>query len=147
MIEWHRQHSAHEFEQALEDSEGQGNLACCSPWGHKELDMTYWLKSLKSRQTCEPRNEAKTVPIGAWLSTTGQGEVWEITAWQAEACIRPLCAATNSPNDLWHHGLAMTLVVQSMSLPGRLLKFSLLKIWSVKELEILLHRASCVRGD
>ena len=31
MIEWHHQHSAHEFEQALEDSAGQGNLACCSP--------------------------------------------------------------------------------------------------------------------
>ena len=30
----------HEFEQALEDSEGQRCLACCSPWGHKESDMT-----------------------------------------------------------------------------------------------------------
>ena len=30
----------HEFEQTLEDSEGQGSLACCSPWGHKESDMT-----------------------------------------------------------------------------------------------------------
>ena len=28
----------HEFEQTLGDSEGQGNLTCCSPWGHKELD-------------------------------------------------------------------------------------------------------------
>ena len=27
-------------EQALEDCEGQGSLACCSPWGHKESDMT-----------------------------------------------------------------------------------------------------------
>ena len=25
---------------SLEDSEGQGNLACYSPWGYKELDMT-----------------------------------------------------------------------------------------------------------
>ena len=25
------------------DSEGQGNLACCSPWGHKDWDMTEWL--------------------------------------------------------------------------------------------------------
>ena len=33
----------HEFKQALEDSEGQGHLACCSPWGHKESDMTEWL--------------------------------------------------------------------------------------------------------
>ena len=28
------------FEQALGDGEGQGSLACCSPWGHKESDMT-----------------------------------------------------------------------------------------------------------
>ena len=32
--------NGHEFEQTLGDSEGQGNLACCSPWGHKESDMT-----------------------------------------------------------------------------------------------------------
>ena len=32
--------SGHEFEQAPEDGEGQGGLACCSPWGHKESDMT-----------------------------------------------------------------------------------------------------------
>ena len=30
----------HEFEQALGDGEGQGSLACCSPWGHKHLDTT-----------------------------------------------------------------------------------------------------------
>ena len=30
----------HEFEQALGDGEGQRSLACCSPWGHKELDTT-----------------------------------------------------------------------------------------------------------
>ena len=29
-----------ESEQALGDTEGQGSLACCSPWGGKELDMT-----------------------------------------------------------------------------------------------------------
>ena len=27
----------HEFEQTLEDAEGQGTLACCSPWGCKDL--------------------------------------------------------------------------------------------------------------
>ena len=32
--------NAHEFEQTLEDGEGQGSLAYCSPWGHKQLDMT-----------------------------------------------------------------------------------------------------------
>ena len=29
-----------EFEQTLGDGGGQGSLACCSPWGHKESDMT-----------------------------------------------------------------------------------------------------------
>ena len=32
--------NGHEFEQTLGDSEGQGRLACCSPWGCKELDTT-----------------------------------------------------------------------------------------------------------
>ena len=32
--------SGHEFEQTLGDGEGQGSLACCSPWGQKESDMT-----------------------------------------------------------------------------------------------------------
>ena len=33
----------HEFEQALGVCDGQGSLACCSPWGHRESDMTEWL--------------------------------------------------------------------------------------------------------
>ena len=40
MIEWHHQLSGHEFEQTLEDSEGQRSLVCCSSWYHKELDVT-----------------------------------------------------------------------------------------------------------
>ena len=38
MVGWHHQPNGQEFEQALGDGEGQGTLACCSPWGHKELD-------------------------------------------------------------------------------------------------------------
>ena len=39
MIGWHHQLNGHDFEQALGDSEGQGSLVCCSPWGCKESDM------------------------------------------------------------------------------------------------------------
>ena len=39
VVGWHHRLNVHEFEQALGDGEGQGSLACCSPWGHKELDM------------------------------------------------------------------------------------------------------------
>ena len=40
MVEWHHRLDGHEFEQALEVSDGQGSLASYSPWGHKESDMT-----------------------------------------------------------------------------------------------------------
>ena len=40
LVGWHHRLSGHEFEQAPGDGEGQGSLACCSPWGRKELDMT-----------------------------------------------------------------------------------------------------------
>ena len=39
-VGWHYQLDGHEFEQALGVGDGQGSLACCSPWGQKELDMT-----------------------------------------------------------------------------------------------------------
>ena len=37
--------AAYEFEQTLGDSEGQGSLACCSPWGLQESDMTQQLNN------------------------------------------------------------------------------------------------------
>ena len=40
MVGWHHQLNGQEFEQAPGDSDGQGSLACCSPWGHKESDST-----------------------------------------------------------------------------------------------------------
>ena len=45
MVGWPHWLSGHEFKQALGDSEGQGSLVCCSPWGHKELDMTEGLNN------------------------------------------------------------------------------------------------------
>ena len=43
MVGWHHQLNGHKFEQALGVGDGQGSLACYSPWGHKESDMTEWL--------------------------------------------------------------------------------------------------------
>ena len=36
MVGWHHRLNGHEFEQTLEDSEGQGSLVCCNPWGSKK---------------------------------------------------------------------------------------------------------------
>ena len=40
MVEWHHRLDGHESEQAPGVGDGQGSLACCSPWGHKESDTT-----------------------------------------------------------------------------------------------------------
>ena len=40
MVGYHHRLNGHESEQALGAGDGQGNLACCCPWGRKELDMT-----------------------------------------------------------------------------------------------------------
>ena len=40
MVGWHHWLDGHEFEQFLGIGDGQGSLACCSPLGCKELDMT-----------------------------------------------------------------------------------------------------------
>ena len=39
IVGWHHQLDGHEFEQAPEIGDGQGSLACCSPWGRQEFGM------------------------------------------------------------------------------------------------------------
>ena len=43
MVWWHHWLNGHEFEQTIEDGEGQESLACCIPWGHKESNAIEWL--------------------------------------------------------------------------------------------------------
>ena len=49
MVGGHHRLNGHEFEQALGSGEGQGSLACCSPWVCKELDMTERVNSKSHR--------------------------------------------------------------------------------------------------
>ena len=55
MLEWHHWLNEHAFEQTLGNSEGQGSLVCCSPWGCKESDMT------------EPLNNKSTPELTGFL--------------------------------------------------------------------------------
>ena len=45
MVGWHHRLNGQEFEQAPGVGDRQGSLACCSSWGHKESNMTEWLKT------------------------------------------------------------------------------------------------------
>ena len=51
MVGWHHQVNGHESEPPPGDGEGQGSLACCSPRGCKESDMTEWLNNHKGNYT------------------------------------------------------------------------------------------------
>ena len=42
MVGKHHQLKGQEYEQTLGDGEGQGGLACCSPWDPKELNTTWY---------------------------------------------------------------------------------------------------------
>ena len=50
IVGWHHQLNGHEFEQTMGDSEGQGSLVNCSPWGCKESDST---------EAIEQKNQSK----------------------------------------------------------------------------------------
>ena len=106
MVGWHHWLNGHEFEQALGDGEGQGGLACCSPWGCKESDRPsdsaattkqpwrFWLRGYFSFFVCSTEQSrlggstdcnltegegylSRGKPEGfTVLSTWGEGEEW-----------------------------------------------------------------------
>ena len=51
MVGWYHRLNGHGFEQAPGDGEGQGSLACCSPWGCEESDTTERLNNNKQQGT------------------------------------------------------------------------------------------------
>ena len=51
-VGWHHWLNGHEFEQAPRNSDGQGSVACCSPWSHKESDTTQRLNNKNVWKWC-----------------------------------------------------------------------------------------------
>ena len=88
MVGWHHWLHGHEFEQVQGVGDGQGCLACCSPWGRKESDRTEWLNN-SNNIICHtgihvsPRSWTHCVitsklffqnkrPLSTWTSPDGQ---------------------------------------------------------------------------
>ena len=79
MVGWYHRLNGHKFEQTQGDSEGQGSLACHSPWGCRESDTTKWLNNNK----CDSNSHrpqirsylytwAKTIPTSAGCTAQRQ---------------------------------------------------------------------------
>ena len=80
MVGWHHRFNGHEFEQTPGDTEGQGSLACCSPWGCKEPDKIEQLNNHHPTQnvtSAEPGSlEFHLWYLGEWKSLGYSLKVW-----------------------------------------------------------------------
>ena len=73
MVGWHHQLIGLEFEQTLGDSKEQRNLVCCSPWGHKESDMTVTEQSYQGKTLLRSSIWAKMMCQVVPRKTLGRG--------------------------------------------------------------------------
>ena len=79
MVEWHHRH---EFEQTWGDSEGQGSLVCCSPWGCKESDMAERLNNdrwYSGEESAGQRRRLKKHVFDAWVRKIPWNRKWQPT--------------------------------------------------------------------
>ena len=72
MVGWHHWIDGHESEQTLVDNEGQGSLACCSPWGHKESDTTEGLETNVRSGWSPPLIRSPLRSDGPWRPVNSQ---------------------------------------------------------------------------
>ena len=72
MVGWHHWLDIHEFEQAAGDGEGQGHLACCTPWGRKEPELTEQLNNNEHREAIEG--------FSAW-EWNNENCIWKPSLW------------------------------------------------------------------
>ena len=79
MVGWHHRLNGHEFEQTPGDGEGQGSLACCSSWGHKESNVTEQLNNNHNSSWCTQHLRAAS---SALLSA--------LAAWQTSVKVQRL---------------------------------------------------------
>ena len=110
MVGWHHRFNAHESQQTLGDSEGQGSLACCSPWDHKELDMTEPLNNNNSNAWML-RGSLKAYAflwgLGNWIIDTliAKTVSWKVNLFHLGSPIYAALSRSVMSESLWAHGL------------------------------------------
>ena len=78
MVGWHHWLDGHEFEQVLGVADGQGSLACCSPWGRKESGTNEWLNWTELEKGNSQNSETGTRSLTHYMHfeiTSVQGEL------------------------------------------------------------------------
>ena len=80
MAGWHHRLNGHEFEQTPGESEGQGSLVCCSPWGHKESNTAYQLNNKQHQKLQKSCLNIQIFSPVLWDSKS-VGWEWETYMW------------------------------------------------------------------
>ena len=81
MVGWHHGLNGHESEGTPGVGDGQGGLACCCPWGHKESDMTEWLNWTEGRRISIWKKIAANPPDlcpFSWRSSFPERTTWDL---------------------------------------------------------------------
>ena len=81
MVGLHHQLSGHEFEQTLGESEGQGSLACCSPWGHRVWHD--WVTK-QQQKCCRTWLEWSNKKITEMINESTDREAHQSKMWPSE---------------------------------------------------------------
>ena len=90
MVGWNHWLNGHEFERILGDTEGQGSLECCSPWGLKELDMTEWLNNIYSSKDITGKLYLPLFnPLAHTTHNTERSEKWKWSRSVVSDCLPP----------------------------------------------------------
>ena len=84
MVGWYYPLSGHKFEQTPGDSEGQGSLACCSPWGHR------------AGHDLATEQQQSTSPYLKVSLKKGKNTVSEVGIWSRERFIARPCMTSPS---------------------------------------------------
>ena len=70
MVGWHHRLNGHEFEWTLGVDDGQGGLACYSPWDHKDSDTTEWLNWIELNDWTTTTTRCPFLPLLTTLGAT-----------------------------------------------------------------------------
>ena len=126
MVGWHHQLDGHRFGWTPRVGDGQGGLAYCSPWGHKEANLTEWLNWTEQvyllccmgdipRRGIKPVSLVSSALAGGFITTEPPGSSpffnilknWSIVDLQYCVRVRYEWSESHSivSNSLWSHGL------------------------------------------
>ena len=117
VVGWHHRVNGHEFEWALEVGDKQGSLACCSPWGCIESDMTEWLNWTELKILTSPWQNVFNCHIISWVGrepvlcfgpSGWDGTSAQAVLWSSHAQFY-VCRRAHSCRNLWGQNLNIIL--------------------------------------